>query len=218
MIFRKFTTIVFAVLIPLVISGCFKDGTSSGEDSAPSIYVELTSPAPWAAVYGEVAIRAEAGPADVVSHVTFFVDGESLSTDPEPPYSTVWNTTGLIDNHTIFAKAFDSNGLFKISSIITVSIRQETTDPPPSVWITYPPPWAQVSGVIQVRSEATDNDSVAAVALLIDGAVSDSLNIGPFYFTLDTGLLGAGNHTLMAKARDNNGGIGYSEMVVMVVQ
>ncbi len=215
--FRRFSIALIAAVIMFVVGGCFKDSISSDEPS-DLIFVELTNPAPWAVVSGDVSIKAEAGPPDAVSHVTFFVDGDSLFSDPDPPYSAVWNTAGMTDNHTVFAKAVDKNGSFKLSTMVTVSIRQEAVDPPPSIWITYPPPWTQVSGVIQVRSEAIDNDSVAAVALLIDGAVAESLSTEPFYFTVDTGQLGTGNHTLLARARDNEDNIGYSEMVVMVVQ
>ena len=103
----------------------FSPGVSVTIDNvAPT--VSITSPASGATVTGNVTITANASDATSgVASVSFFVDGSSIGTDPNSPYSAVWNTAGVTPgSHILQARALDRAGNQGLSANVTVTVPQ----------------------------------------------------------------------------------------------
>jgi glucose/arabinose dehydrogenase/chitodextrinase len=77
---------------------------------------------------------------------------------------------------------------------------------PPTVAITAPPNNAQVSDIVTVTADASDNAGVAGVQFYVDGTATGVEDLtGPFALQWDTRTTANGAHTLTARARDNSG-------------
>jgi glucose/arabinose dehydrogenase/PKD repeat protein len=89
---------------------------------------------------------------------------------------------------------------------------------PPTVAITSPANNAQVSGIINVTADASDNVGVAGVQFLVDG-VNTGLEdtAAPYALAWDTRMVANGAHTLTARARDTAGNTTLSALVTVNV-
>jgi hypothetical protein len=210
--------LIFSLIISFTVSGCFKKSTAPPSSQAEQIAINITNPAPWSNVYGQVEVRAEATPVDLVGNMEFYINGAIAATDSIAPYTFSWNANIIGQSYTIFVRAVAKDGSSINSSMITVFIRPEIDIEPPTVWITYPAPWITIGDTIDILSEAVDNTHVAAVVMLLDGVPLDSINMAPYRFRWDTSADSLGNHTLLAKAYDAAGNIGYSDLIVVTVQ
>jgi hypothetical protein len=210
--------LLLSLIILFATGGCFKESTAPTSNQAEQISLNITNPAPWSNVYGQVEIKAEANPIGLVGYVEFYIDGVIVATDSIAPYTYNWNANIVGQSYTIYIRAVAHDGSSINSSMITVFVRPETDIEPPSVWITYPAPWVTIQDTIEILSEATDNIHVAAVVMLLDGVLLDSINSAPYHFRWDTTGDSLGNHTLLAKAYDDAGNVGYSDLVVVTVQ
>ncbi len=77
---------------------------------------------------------------------------------------------------------------------------------PPTVAITSPASGAQVSGIVNVTADASDNIGVAGVQFLVDGVNAGVEDAAPPYaLAWDTRTVSNGAHTLTARARDAAG-------------
>ncbi len=89
---------------------------------------------------------------------------------------------------------------------------------PPSVSITAPGNGAQVSGIVNVIADASDDVSVAGVQFLVDGNTSGVEDTSaPYGLAWDTRTLANGTHTLRARARDGAGNTALSPVVTVNV-
>ena len=89
---------------------------------------------------------------------------------------------------------------------------------PPSATVTAPVDGASVSGVVTVTADATDNQSVAGVQLLVDGQPNGLEDTAaPFQFSWDTRLITNGTHVLTVSARDSAGNAAESAPVATTV-
>jgi Bacterial Ig domain len=174
-------------------------------DALPS--VALTSPTQGATVQGSVSLEATASDDIGVSVVDFSVDGASVGSDTDPvgDFTWTWDSTSVPDgSHTITATATDSNGQRSSDSR---SVTVDNVDDPPSVTITAPAAGAYVSGTIELRATASDDNAVATVEFLDGGT---SLGAG----TLSNGVWrlswtpSQGPHTVTAVATDSIGQTG----------
>lgn len=89
---------------------------------------------------------------------------------------------------------------------------------PPEVVIDSPSAGDQVSNIVTVTADATDNVGVAGVQFFVDGnatGVEDTTD--PYALTWDTRTLPNGQHTLTALARDVNGNLAWSSPVTVNV-
>jgi hypothetical protein len=92
----------------------------------------------------------------------------------------------------------------------------ETT--PPTVAITSPANNAQVSDIINVTADASDNVGVAGVQFLVDGVNSGPEDTAaPYALAWDTRVVANGAHTLTARARDPAGNTTLSAPVTVNV-
>ncbi|HEX8081031.1 MAG TPA: Ig-like domain-containing protein [Jatrophihabitans sp.] len=85
----------------------------------------------------------------------------------------------------------------------------------PTAAITSPANGASVYGQVTVTATATDDQTVAAVDLLVDGTLLASDSGAPYSFTWSA--TAAGSHTLQARARDGVGNTGTSATVTVTV-
>ncbi len=91
-------------------------------------------------------------------------------------------------------------------------------DTAPSVSLQSPAAGEDVSGVVTLSADATDNVGVSVVRFLVDGAVIDSDTTAPYSIDWDSSSVGDGQVTLTAEAEDAAGNVGTSADVVVTVQ
>jgi phosphatidylinositol-3-phosphatase len=105
-----------------------------------SLICSITAPVTGVVVSGLVTVTASASSSVGISRVDFLVDSLPLASDDSAPYSAPWDSKMATDGpHTLQAKAIDLKGATESSSIITVTVKNEVTLPPPAVSITVPP-------------------------------------------------------------------------------
>jgi hypothetical protein len=210
--------LILSLLLSFTIGGCFKESTAPTSNQAEQVSINITNPAPWSNIYGQVEIRVGATPINLVESMEFYIDGVLVAVDSVAPFTYNWDANIIGQSYTIYVRAVAKDGSSTNSSMITVFVRPETDIEPPAVWITYPAPWISIGDTVEILSEATDNINVAAVVMLIDGVLLDSIVTAPYYFQWDTTEDSVGYHTLLAKAYDSAGNIGYSDLVIVAVQ
>ena len=77
---------------------------------------------------------------------------------------------------------------------------------------------SQVSNIVTITADATDNVGVAGVQFFVDGTASGSEDTtDPYAFTWDTRTVNNGAHTLTALARDVNGNTKLSAPITVNV-
>jgi parallel beta-helix repeat protein len=148
---------------------------------------------------------------------------------PNVGYTFALNTSSWSAGpHVITVSATDSDGIGEVG-LATVTVSTVVGATPPVVWIDTPVAGATVSGPVTVSGWALDNLSavgtaISSVQVLVDGAVvgnatygtsrPDVCNILPgrpgcpnvgYTFTLNSGTLTLGPHTITVKATDSDG-------------
>jgi len=83
----------------------------------------------------------------------------------------------------------------------------------PSVTITYPATGFTTSGSVNITVEATDNEDVSKVELLIDGVLKSTDTSSPYSFTIDFSTYSEGPHSVVAKAYDSSDNTAVSSPV-----
>ncbi len=217
---NKAKLIVFIITISSLTSGCFDNETSDPNSPSQVIlidpWVQITYPAPWSQVSGEIEIRMEAGPPDWIEFVVLYVDGLPVDSLLEEPFAYAWNTATLSGDHTIFARAGKTDDYLD-SPLITVSIIGFPDTEPPYVRITSPADWTEVQGLVPVQMEAVDNEAVERLELLLDGNLSVTLTTSPYSWNWEVTGLPEANHTLMCRAYDLAGNLALSNLVTVTV-
>ncbi len=85
----------------------------------------------------------------------------------------------------------------------------------PSVTITSPASGYSTSGITTITVEATDNEAVSKVELLVDGSVISTDTNSPYSFEIDFSSFSEGAHSVVAKAYDTNDNIAISEAITI---
>jgi Domain of unknown function (DUF4082)/Bacterial Ig domain len=191
--------------------------TSNTPDTiAPT--VSLTAPADGATVSGSVAVSASASDNVGVSGVQFKLDGVNLGAeDTASPYSVSWNTlTAANGAHALTAVARDAAGNTTTSSVVTVTVSNDTTAP--AVSITAPAAASTVADTVSATADASDNVGVAGVQFKLDGAnLGAEDTASPYSVSWNTLTASNGAHTLTAIARDAAGNTTTSATVSVTV-
>jgi len=86
----------------------------------------------------------------------------------------------------------------------------------PQVAITYPPNGAYVIDAVMVLAEAVDNIEIKKVEFYIDGVLTGNDTVAPYTHQWVTDSL-AGNHTILAKAYDNDNNFGLSNVITVSI-
>jgi len=186
-------------------------------DTPPT--VSLTSPANHAVFTpgANIPLTASAADADeIVTKVEFFSGGALLGTQFLAPYNITWNNVPA-GRYTLTAKATDLVGLTTTSAPVTI-----TVDTPPTVTITSPANSAVFAtpATVSVSATAADADGSVTQVEFFDGAtLVGTVPTTPASSTYRVTLanLGAGTHTLTARATDNQGATTTSVAVTITV-
>ena len=133
----------------------------------------------------------------IASYTWTFVDGSAQTLSGAGP-TYVFATPGIY-SVTLTVRDADGNSA---TDTVMVTVRDITN---PIVSIPTPSEKAQVSGSIGVTVNATDNVGVVRVQLRVDGAAVANDTAAPFEFTLPSGSLSLGNHTIEVVAFDAAG-------------
>lgn len=86
----------------------------------------------------------------------------------------------------------------------------------PTVKLTNPGSGKTVSGLTSVEATASDDVGVTKVDFYVDSSLKASDTSAPYSFQWDTGLIGNGSHTLIAKAYDAAGNVSSDSYSVSV--
>jgi glucose/arabinose dehydrogenase/chitodextrinase len=123
---------------------------------------------------------------------------------------------GTIDEVRVYNRALTQA---EIQADRDTPIVPSTTDPtPPTAVITSPTASAQVSDVVNVAADATDNVGVAGVQFFVDGVPTGFEDAAsPYGLSWDTHTVANGRHTLTALARDGVGNTTLSTPVAVNV-
>ncbi len=182
--------------------------------------VSITSPG-GGNVSGSVSISANASDNVGVSRVDFYVNGVLLASDPSAPYQATWDSTKVANGAaTLRATAFDAAGNSANSANVTVTVANNTPPPgdtvPPTVSLTYPMS-GQVSGIVNIAANASDNVGVTRVEFLVNGSLVASDSLAPFQVNWDSRTAADGAAELHAIAYDAAGNSGLSASVMLTV-
>ena len=155
-----------------------------------------------------------------ISGVQFKLDGVSIGAeDTVSPYNVSWNSTSTTNgSHSLTAVARDPAGRTASSAPVTVNVLNTDTVPP-TASITAPTNGATVQGTVDVTASASDNQGVAGVQFLVDGAAFGAeVTSPPYRIAWDTTPLANGStHTLAARARDTSNNLGTSASISVTV-
>jgi hypothetical protein len=89
---------------------------------------------------------------------------------------------------------------------------------PPNISIIYPENGNEVSGVVVVKTEASDNAGVTKVEFFVDGNKLFTDGLEPYEFVWNTVAVSNGNHILFAKAYDRARNVEISNSVEVLTR
>ncbi len=201
---------------------CVPTGTGDNctvtPDTTPPT-VSITSPTSGQTVSGTVPITATASDNVGVASVAFYLDGSTspFATDTTSPYSAQLSTASMNNgSHTVSAKATDTAGLTKLSSLVSITVANVTPDTtPPTVSITSPTIGQTVAGTVPITATASDNVGVAKVEVYINGLLRGTDTSSPYSFSWVTTSYSNGSNTLSAVAYDAAGNKKTSTNVIL---
>ncbi|WP_076412616.1 Ig-like domain-containing protein [Shewanella sp. UCD-KL12] len=158
-----------------------------------------------------VVISVNASDSDgSIASVEYLVDGVSIGSDNQAPYSHNW--TAISGNHEIQALATDDKGASSTASV-TVSVNAANGNTPPTAVLLSPTAQSQLTAGLDtlLRAEASDSDgAITQVDFYLDDVLLVTLANAPFEhsWTAIEGL-----HRFKVKATDNDGATSFSSEV-----
>jgi uncharacterized protein (TIGR02145 family) len=157
---RKYFTLT-TVLILLTLLACSETSTGIKDEEKPT--VSISNPlnnSEWAE--GTIiTIKVETADNEGIAKVEFYIDGILVSTDNTLEYDYEWNTDSQIGNHSIQAKAYDTNDNVGNSGTIYVKITNEI----PVALFTVSPVSGDAATVFHVDASTSSDNEDAATAL-----------------------------------------------------
>jgi len=97
-----------------------------------------------------------------------------------------------------------------------VEIQATVDNTLPTINITNPNDGDTVSGIVNVTADAADDGGVAKVDFFIDGLLKQTDTTSPYTFPWDTGTVGNGSHTILARVTDIVGKTAEDSITVTV--
>ena len=176
-------------------------------------------------VSGEVEILISAADNVSVSSVAIYINGESVVSISQSPYSYLWNTTVDEVNedaeYIIFARINDSNDNFYNTQPIAVIVNNDTEFVdiiPPVISILSPISGATVSDSTQIRIYADDNIAIQNVIITIDDTLEFTLVDSPYIALWNTYAYPNGSqHTISSVATDSSNNETTSQSIIVNV-
>lgn len=177
----------------------------------------LTAPSDTTLIAGsDLTISADANDSDgYITQVEFYAGTTLLSTDTTAPYSYQW--PGLsVGTYEISVIAYDDDGATVTSGSAIVSV----VEPPnvaPNISISAADSTYIEGDPILINAAANDSDgNIAKVEFYADGQLIGTDLNAPYSFNWNGAFIG--NHTLTAKAYDDDGAVTTSNSVNITVQ
>jgi len=188
-------------------------GASTTVDQQPPSD-SISAPLNGSTVSGLVAVDVNASDNVGVSKVELRVNGATVAVDTSPPFAFTWDSTGIANGAAnLVAYAFDAAGNSASSAVSSVNVANASSSKtasdstPPVVAIINPTDGAQVTGMLSINVQASDNSGSTQLtqSLLIDGVQVAKSTGGTLSYKWNTKKAAAGNHTVQAVARDAAG-------------
>jgi hypothetical protein len=179
--------------------------------------ISLTSPSTGAQfkVGKTVSITAAAADSDgAVAKVEFYNGTSLLGTDISVPYSYSWTNVSA-GEYSITAKATDNKGAVTTSEAVKIAVLANAK---PTVRLTSPSSGGQfkVGEAVSITAAAADSDGTVAKVEFYNGtSLLGTDTSAPYSYSCKN--LSTGIHSITAKATDNYGAIGTSELVKVEV-
>ena len=177
-------------------------------------------PAAGMIVSGMVDIQVSAYDNGSIDNVEFYIDGNSHFIDTETPYEYSWDTTQDTSDgiHIITTIITDGTGNETTVNPITVTSNNWTESDltPPNVAIISPASGQEISGVINVIAEASDNLGVAFVKLMINGEPEETDYETPYSFSLNTESLNEDEEYIIGAVAEDVSGNSFSANPIAV--
>ena len=137
-------------------------------------------------VSGLIEIQVSASDNVGIAQVEFYVNGNSLSTDTQAPYSHEWDTNNSEEDeeHVIYASITDLEGnmtdIPSISVIVDNDDAPENDVTPPVVAILTPVSSQTVSDTVNITGFADDNHEIAQVNFYINDQLIATVSDSPY--------------------------------------
>jgi hypothetical protein len=179
--------------------------TVTVDTAAPT--VNVTAPANNATIALGSTPTVSVSASDASSSVTkveVYIDGALITTLTTSPYNYTWNTGVTAGAHTIQAKAYDTFNNIGTSSLVNVTVTDQTA---PTVALTAPAAGSFVTGsAVTVSANASDNVGVVGVQFKVDGTnLGAEDTTSPYSVVWNTTAVNSGAHSITAVARDAAG-------------
>jgi chitodextrinase len=187
------------------------------DTAAPNVSVTAPANNATLALGSTPTITATASDASSsVTKVEIYIDGTLKTTLTTSPYNYVWNTGVTAGAHTIQAKGYDTFNNIGTSTLVNVTVTDQTA---PTVSVTAPTAGSFVAGsAVTLSANASDNVGVAGVQFKVDGTnVGAEDTTSPYSVSWSTTGLTNGAHTVTAVARDAAGNTTTSSSVSTTV-
>jgi len=176
-------------------------------------------------VSGEVEILISASDNVGVNSVFIYINGESVSSINQSPYSYIWNTSGDDVNedeqYIISARINDANNNFHNTQPIAVIVNNNTAFVdiiPPVISILSPVSGTVVSDSTQIRIYADDNIGIQEVIVTIDDTLEITLNDSPYIANWNTYIYpNNSQHTISAVASDSSNNQTTTQSIIVNV-
>ena len=175
-------------------------------------------------VSGDIEIQVSASDNVGVNQVTFYLDGNILSSDSQSPFSYNWNTTTASEDeeHVLYASITDLQG--NTTNLPSISVTVDNDDAPendltpPFVSIITPLSTQIVSDTVVITGFATDNHEVSEVMFYVNDQLIHTVTDSPFtasWITYD--LPNDSEHILQITATDPSGNQSSAQPVLVTV-
>lgn len=192
--------VALAILTPVPVA----------DTTAPS--VSLASPT-GGTVSGIVTVAMNASDNVGVARVDLRVNGKTVATKTQAPYTVAWNSTSLQDGAaTLTAAAYDAAGNEADSAAVAVSVANDSPavaadTTAPTLTINNPVDGSRVSGMVLISTTAADDSGNAGITqvLSIDGAVAGSAIGADIHYKWNAKKARSGTHSIEVTARDKAG-------------
>jgi gliding motility-associated-like protein len=184
-------------------------------NSLPTI--ALTSPNNNAAFSAGSAITITANATDSdgsITKVEFFNGATKLGEDLVSPYGYVWNNVST-GSYTLTAKATDNKNGTSTSAAVRINVAENNAMP--SITITSPANNSNFTAgsSISIAATASDNDGAIAKVEFFNGAQKLGEDTSsPYNYNWTNSPVG--NHTIIAKATDNDGATATAQVNILV--
>ena len=169
--------------------------------------VAVSSPGAGATVGGDMSITVTATDNTGVTKGELFINGTMLASDTVAPFTFLWDTTKYSDGiYQLMVKAYDPAGNVASSSVVSVTVKNNTDSIAPVVRIAEPADGAIITALkkLNVTVVATDNVGVIRSELYIDG-VMKAAGVSSVTWSLNVRAVTTGAHTVVGKAYDAAG-------------